>query len=488
MMTKPAILIAGTGSGVGKTSVTLGIVAALKQRGLTVQTFKVGPDFLDPTWLSLASGRPCYNLDSWICGKKYMCELFAKKSADADVAVIEGVMGLFDGASPVNSEGSSAEIARWLRLPVLLVVDSHGLSRTMAATVSGFCNFEAGVNIAAVIANRSGSSRHADWLAQSLSAASLPPLAGAIPRNSLPTLPGRHLGLVTATESLMTQELLQQLADQIEKHINLDLVLELAADNQNLPTIPQPETEAATSSPPDQRGEDRVHLTDLPQTALERVRIGIAKDEAFHFYYQDDLETLTDCGAELVFFSPIHDSPLPPDLDGIWLGGGYPELYAAQLSANSGMLADIRGFIASGGPLYAECGGLIYLSRKIELLDGACHPLVAALPLDTRMLPRRKALGYVEVTLQQDTLLGKAGLVLRGHEFHYSEVVEPADTGLKRPYLTSARNRNKGAEAGYQNENLLASYIHLRLAAHPDAAAEYIKTCRSYHARKSADP
>lgn len=478
MMTKPAILIAGTGSGVGKTSITLGLVAALKQRGLTVQTFKVGPDFLDPTWLSLASGRPCYNLDSWICGKKYLCELFAKKSADADIAVIEGVMGLFDGASPVNAEGSSAEIARWLGLPVLLVLDSHGVARTLAATVSGFCNFEAGVNIAAVIANRSGSDRHADWLAQSLSASSLPPLAGAIPRNSLPPLPGRHLGLVTATDSLMTQELLQQLADQIEKHINLDLVLELAADNHNLPTIP----------PPDHRGEDRVNLADPPQTALNKVRIGIAKDEAFHFYYQDDLETLTDCGAELVFFSPIHDKALPPDLDGIWLGGGYPELYAARLSLNSGMLADIRGFIASGGPLYAECGGLIYLSRKIELLDGVYHPLVAALPLDTRMLPRRKALGYVEVTLQQDTLLGKAGLVLRGHEFHYSEVVEPADTGLKKPYRTSARNRDKGVEAGYQDRNLLASYIHLRLAAHPESAAEYIKTCRSYHARKTANP
>ncbi|ACD97355.1 cobyrinate a,c-diamide synthase [Trichlorobacter lovleyi] len=480
-MAQGAILIAGTGSGVGKTSVTLGLVAALKRQGLTVQTFKIGPDFLDPTWLALASGRPCYNLDGWMCGEQYVRNLFAEKSADADIAIIEGVMGLFDGASPVNAEGSSAEIAHWLGLPVLLVVNSHGVARTLAATVSGFCSFEAGVRIGGIIANQSGSGRHADWLAQSLSSASLPPLAGAIPRNALPTLPSRHLGLVTAGSAPLTPALLQELAEQIEQHLQLDVILELAAREHRLPPLSLPEA----------GGESAWNLPSLDKEGpgvVDTVRIGIARDEAFHFYYPDNLEALSANGAELVLFSPIHDTCLPPGLDGIYLGGGYPEEHAARLASNSGMLDAIRAFIASNRPVYAECGGLMYLSRGIELLDGSRQQLVAALPFHTRMLPKRKALGYVEVTLQQETLLGSAGQVLRGHEFHYSEIIEQDPTIGAPPYQTVKRNLNNAGDCGYQQGNLLASYIHLQFAARPEVAAYFIQTCRSCHAIKPAYP
>jgi len=456
-----AILIAGTGSGVGKTSVTLGLVAALKRRGLTVQTFKVGPDFLDPAWLALASGRPCYNLDGWMCGETYVRNLFAAKSADADIAVVEGVMGLFDGADPANSTGSSAEIARWLGLPILLVVNSHGVARTLAATVSGFCSFEAGVRISGVVANQSGSDRHARWLQASLQAASLPPLAGAIPRQSLPTLPSRHLGLVSADSIKLLPHLLQELAAKIEQHLNIDALLKTAA------TALQPKTPLAVAT----------------VAKAVTVKLGIAKDEAFHFYYQDNLEILAAQGAELVTFSPLHDTALPPDLDGIYLGGGYPEEYAATLSANSTMLADMRTFIASGRPVYAECGGLMYLSCGIELLDGSRHPLVEVLPFYTRMLSRRKALGYVEVTLRQDTLIGQAGSLLWGHEFHYSEIIEDNTVDQLRPYKTARRNSNNSQLQGYQQGNLLASYVQLHFARCPQAAAYLIKTCKEASCR-----
>ncbi len=475
-MARGALLIAGTGSGVGKTSITLGLIAALKQRGLVVQSFKVGPDFLDPTWHSLASGRPCYNLDGWMCGEQYVRNLFAEKTADADIAIVEGVMGLFDGADPASSEGSSAEIARWLGLPVLLVVNSHGVARTLAATVKGFCSFEEGVRISGVIANQAGSARHVDWLAESLQSAALPPLVGALPRNGLPTLPGRHLGLVTAGSATVTPELLQELADRIEQQVQLDTILELAATTYRLPLLSPPETGGDPGCYPpslDKEGPGVVHADS------HTVRIGIAWDDAFHFSYPDNLEALAAQGAELVRFSPLQDRCLPHTLDVIYLGGGYPEEQAARLAANNGMLTEIRTFIASGRPVYAECGGLMYLSRGIELLDGSRHRMVGVLPFYTRMLPKRKALGYVEVLLQQDTLLGTTGTTLRGHEFHYSEIIED-ETGVSPgPYQTIKRNRGLAGCCGFQQGNLLASYIHLQFAAHPEAAVQFIQTCRS---------
>jgi cobyrinic acid a,c-diamide synthase len=457
-MNLPRIMIGGTGSGVGKTSLTLGLVALLTRRGLKVQTFKVGPDFLDPTWLALASGRPCYNLDGWMCGESYVRRLFAEKSADADIAVIEGVMGLFDGADAITSAGSSAEIARWLAAPVLLVANAHGVARSLAAVVRGFCGFEAGLEISGVIANRTGSGRHAAMLSDALQSAGLPSLVGAVPRNGLPGLPSRHLGLVTAGSDLLTPTLLAELADQVECSLQLDSILALAAAAPTL-QLP-PSLQAATSSQP--------------------VRIGIARDGAFHFYYPDNLEALAAQGAELVPFSPLLDHGLPPDLQGIYLGGGYPEEYGAQLAANDRMLEAIRLFSATGRPLYAECGGLMYLSQGIELLDGSRHQMAGLLPFWTRMLPRRKALGYVEATLVQDCLLGNTGQSLRGHEFHYSEIIEETGQDTVRPYLVTKRRTTQPNRDGYAQGGILASYLHLQFAAHPEAAASFVQTCRSF--------
>lgn len=454
----PRIIIAGTGSGVGKTSLSLALVRALTRRGLRVQTFKVGPDFLDPTHLVRASGRTCYNLDSWMCGREYVGQLFQRVTAGADIAVIEGVMGLFDGASPDTSSGSTAEIARWLHAPVLLVVDAKGTARSIGAVIKGFDTFEPDLRIAGVIANRVGSARHAEWLAETVSSARLPPLVGCIPAKAFPSLPSRHLGLVTADAETLSPALLDSLADTLEKHVDLEKILALARTAPALSQAPAPVRHPVAGRP---------------------VTIGIASDAAFHFYYPDNLECLQAQGAQLVHFSPIRDSRLPAGLDALYLGGGYPEEYAADLARNGGMMESIRQFAAAGGAVYAECGGLMMLSQSIETLDGLIHPMAGLLPFRTRMCARRQSLGYTEVTLKGDTLWGPEGTRLRGHEFHYSEIVgAPTDADWKPAYQIQYRRDPKPVLAGAQRGRILAGYVHLHFASHPDAVRTFLDFAR----------
>ena len=491
-MACPTLVIAGTSSGVGKTSFTLALARALSRRGLKVQTFKVGPDFLDPTYLALASGRPCYNLDGWMAGPDHCRRLFARAAADADCALIEGVMGLFDGADAAGSEGSTAEIARWLDAPVLLVANVHGMGRSFAALVRGFATFEPGLRFAGAVANCCGSERHAAWLSDSLRAAGLPPLLGAIPRGAFPELASRHLGLVTADRGQLPESLLDALADALERHCPTGALfpgMRLKGTRAEVPPACEerretgdprqmslfPETDAAEAS-----GPAAASAAGKPESAPPRgrLRIGVARDAAFHFYYQDLFDDLTAAGCDLLFFSPLADGRLPEGLSGLYLGGGYPELHAPELSANGAMLAAIRAYAASGRPLYAECGGLMYLSRGIEAA-GRFTPLVGLLPARTRMLPGRKALGYVEVVLSEDSLWGRRGEVLRGHEFHYSALIDdPASDPAWRKVYTLRRRRTAAAEAeGYQNGAILASYLHLHYASRPAAIARFLERC-----------
>lgn len=444
----PRIVIAGTQSGVGKTSITLGLVAALVRRGLRVQTFKVGPDYLDPSWLKRASGRVCYNLDGWMCGDVYVKHLFTRKTADADIAVIEGVMGMFDGADPVGIAGSTAEVADWLNAMVLLVANAHGAGRSFAAMVHGFAGFQSGVSVAGVIANRCGSERHVEGLRLSLAAAGLPPLLGAVRRDKLPQLASRHLGLVAAEESAV--QTLAALADAVESALDLDAIVALA----------------------ERAGEWQAAETTA--TAPMRARLGVAVDEAFSFYYPDNLEALERAGCELVIFSPLRDAALPDALDGIYLGGGYPEAHVGVLAENHSMIASIRAFAASGRTIYAECGGLMYLSAGITTLDGAFHPKLGVLSARTRMCPARKSLGYVEVTTTRETPWGPVGTVLRGHEFHYSELTEPP--ACDHVYEIRYRRDKEPVAEGYQTANIIASYVHLHFASKPGCADSFVDT------------
>jgi cobyrinic acid a,c-diamide synthase len=390
--------------------------------------------------------------------KEYVLELFSRAAKDADIAVIEGVMGLFDGSDPESSEGSTAEMARWLDTPVLLVVNVHGMARSLSAVVKGCVEFERGLKIAGVIANHGGSDHHKDWLTQSLKSASLPPLLGAIPRGSFPTLPSRHLGLITADSRNLPPKILEVLADVLEKNLSADTVLEIAKNASPL-SIPGPGREA--------------------NPRPKRVSIGVAYDRAFHFYYPDNMDELKLRGGDLIFFSPLQDTKLPEGIDALYFGGGYPEEYAETLSENGEMQEAVRQFAGKGRPLYAECGGLMYLTQGIETIRGERYPMVGLLPIWSRMLNRLKSLGYVEVTLTNNSLWGERAAVLRGHEFHYSELIGPPldDPRWTQVYRIKRRRSEKILTEGFQNNNVLASYIHLHWASQPRNVETFVNQC-----------
>ncbi|GAB6082911.1 cobyrinate a,c-diamide synthase [Desulfuromonas carbonis] len=455
------LLIAAPASGCGKTTVTLGLLAAMRRRGLVVAPFKVGPDFIDPGHHAAACGGSSRNLDGWMCGEAWVRESFARSSAGADLAVIEGVMGLFDGAAGGSDTGSSAEIARWLGARVLLVIDARAQARSAAALVQGFVNFEPRLEFAGVLCNRVGSDNHRALLTEALAAVpGLPPLLGCLPRAAELALPERHLGLVTAGDCGRDEEFFARLADAIERHVDLDRLLggrgRLDGRGQVL------------------TWDTRVPCQDLtPRIRPPKVRIGVARDAAFCFYYPENLELLAAAGAELVEFSPLSDGRLPEGLDGLYLGGGYPELHADQLAGNRSLLDGLKQAAAAGLPIYAECGGLMLLAESI---DG--RAMTGIFPGAARLLPRRKALGYRAVTLRKDTLLGPAGTVVRGHEFHYSEF-EPGAV-VDRVYRVSRRDGAALADEGFRRGNLLASYIHLHFGSNPQVAEHFVTCCRNH--------
>jgi cobyrinic acid a,c-diamide synthase len=450
------LVIAGTQSGVGKTTVTLGLISALRRRGLTVQPFKVGPDFIDPGHHSLAAGRVSHNLDGWMLSREANLDLFRRHAAWAQVAVVEGVMGLFDGYDGLSEAGSTAQMAKWLGLPVVLVVDARAMARSAAALVHGFATFDPDLKLAGVVFNRVGGPAHLHYLEQSLSQLAGVKCLGGLPRQMELAIPERHLGLTTAEDHPLEEEYLEHLAEVMEEHLDLEGLLAV------LPGLALPR-----EAP--------------PAAVAPTVRLGVARDRAFCFYYPENLELLAQFGAELVPFSPLTDRELPENLHGIYLGGGYPELFAAQLAANEGLKRELAAQAAAGLPIYAECGGLMYLSQEIRDLEGNPHSMVGLLPLQVRMLKRLKALGYREITLRAAGLLGPAGTRARGHEFHYSEIA--AETGdLARLYHLTARQGAEAAPEGYSLMNILASYVHLHFGSNPEVARNLVQRCLEYKA------
>jgi cobyrinic acid a,c-diamide synthase len=441
----PAVVIAGTHSGVGKTSVTLGLIGAFTRRGLAVQPFKIGPDFIDPIHHTHASGRASRNLDGWMLDPKMNLERFARATADADVAVIEGVMGLFDGSEGASERGSSAEMAKLLGLPVILVIDASAMARSAAALIHGFASFDPELRIAGVILNNVGSEAHAEMIRQAVAGST--PILGAIPHEHDLVVPERHLGLHLPHET--RQDYVQTLASLVDAHIDIDGLLEAGRIARPTPTP------ATGSAPPS-------------------VRVGVARDEAFCFYYPENLELLQQAGAELVEFSPIKD-PLPDDLDGLYIGGGYPELHAPELAANHSATKAIRHFCERGGPVYAECGGLMYLGQTLQL-DGSSYEFCGALPLNTRM-PASLSIAYVEI----DTTGGPFGdgQTARGHQFHCSEIV--GEPSVDRCYVVRSAHDGTSHE-GYSAGNVLASYIHLHFSSAPEMPVTFVARCRARRA------
>ncbi|HET6843734.1 MAG TPA: cobyrinate a,c-diamide synthase [Candidatus Angelobacter sp.] len=451
----PRLVIAGTGSGVGKTTIVAGLCRALRARNLRVATFKVGPDYLDPTYHAVAAGNTSHTLDGWMMGKEAVLSTFRSACAGNDIALIEGVMGLFDGASVTSEEGSTAEVAKWLQAPVLAVADCSGMARTVAAIAHGLAAFDADLWLAGILCNHVGSKKHLDLLRE---ASATIPVLGGLPKNTSIRFPERHLGLHSASYSELDGGVFEQLGGIVAEWFDLDRILAIARSAAELPQAQSPRQLVSGEAP-----------------KRSKCRIGVARDAAFHFYYEDNLRRLRELGAELFFFSPVADSKLPP-VDGLYFGGGYPELHAQALSANTSLKTQIADFAAAGKPIYAECGGLMYLSSAIRTLDGNRHSMVGLVPAESVMRDRLQALGYVEVETTMPSILGPAGLKFRGHQFRYSEL-QGLPESFDCVYELKRRRTGDTLREGYRNKNVLASYVHVHWASNPSAAAGLIASC-----------
>ncbi|MFE4354791.1 cobyrinate a,c-diamide synthase [Kitasatospora sp. NPDC056800] len=450
----PRLVVAAPSSGAGKTTVATGLIAALAARGLVVSPHKVGPDYIDPGYHALAAGRPGRNLDAFMCGPERIAPLFLHGAAGADVAVVEGVMGLFDGASGRGELASTAHVAKLLRAPVVLVVDGSSQSRSVAALVHGFASWDPQVRLAGVILNRVASDRHEHLLREALEEGSGVPVLGALRRSTAVATPSRHLGLIPAVER--SAEALRAVADMgelVASSVDLDALLELARTAPELDAEPWDPSAEVTP-------------------VAGRPRIAVAGGAAFSFSYAENAELLSAAGAEVVPFDPLHASSLPAGTAGLVIGGGFPELYVRELSGNAPLRAAIAAFAAAGGPVAAECAGLLYLGRE---LDGL--PMCGVLPTDARMT-ERLTLGYREAVALHDSPLAPAGTRLRGHEFHRT-VCEPGAGELPAwGWRLPTGPRTEGFASG----NVHASYLHLHWAGAPAVAASFTAAAAAFAA------
>jgi cobyrinic acid a,c-diamide synthase len=437
------------------------MMAALVRKGLGVAPFKVGPDFIDPGHHSRITGATSRNLDGWMLSKNYNLACFERNAADSDVAVVEGVMGLYDGYDGKSDAGSTAQMAKWLGLPILLVVDAKSMARSAAAVIMGFELFDPELAFAGVVFNNLGSQRHLQYLRDAVEEKIAIPCLGGMVIDEKIAIPERHLGLVTQEDHGLDQVTVDRLADVVEKCMDLDSLL------KTLPDIQAPRRLEPLS----------------PGTGDKTARIAVARDNAFCFYYQDNLELLEAQGAELVFFSPIAGDHLPRDTDGLYLGGGYPELFGDELAKNRILRNQVRAKSDAGMPIYGECGGFMYLCEALLDRYGNRYPMAGCFPFTTKMFPRLKALGYREITLTRQTTIGKQGMILRGHEFHYSELTTHT-AGVQRAYRISDRSGLDKPPDGYLIRRTLGSYNHLHFGSQPQAAKCFVENCLAYQRQK----
>jgi cobyrinic acid a,c-diamide synthase len=451
----PRVIIAGTHSGVGKTTIATGLMGALKNAGYTVQGFKVGPDYIDPSIHTAVTGRLSENLDTWLVPQSQIREVFSQTTKDADIAVIEGVMGLFDGLSGVDETGSTSQIAKLLNCPVILVIDVHNTVRSAAATAAGYRDFDPDVKVVGVILNNVAGQVHADWCRDAIEKIGLP-VVGWLPVNKKVTMPERHLGLIPTPEK-NEASVYREIVSFIQQRLNINQFYLLAKSAGPLPKVDVEKEEQKTENP--------------------KIRIGVAFDEAFNFYYPSNLNLLSSLGAEIIRFSPIHDKTIP-DVSGLYIGGGFPEMFLTQLEANQTMRHSILQAINSGMPVYAECAGLMYLTNTVADFDGKSYSMVGALDGNTHMTDST-LVTYSQVQVTASNILSKLGAVIRGHEFHNSVITDiPQDAEFAYRMLMGEGIRDK--KDGWIKNNTLASYVHIQFAQDASIAQTFLGKCRNW--------
>jgi len=450
----PRIVIAGTSSGCGKTTVSIGLMSALTRKNCKVQGFKAGPDYIDPSHHTHVTGIPSRNLDTWMIGRDRLLELFQHSAGHADISIIEGVMGMFDGYGATDEHGSTAHTAKLLRAPVILVINAKAMARSAAAMVHGYKTFDQGVQIVGVIANRIASENHFDYVKTAVEEYTQTPVLGYLQNDPEISIDERHLGLIPFSEGTITEKRYERLTQNVLEHIDLEHLIKLASDAPRLP-------------------EYTPSIFNARQKPNKQVRIGVAKDEAFNFYYEDNLDILRHLGAELHFFSPVNDDHLPEGLELLYIGGGFPEVFAERLADNHEMRKSIKDFADASMPIYAECGGLMYLAQSIRTFEGKTYPMAGILPVRAKMMSKRMSLGYVTVNVRHDNLISNVGEVHRGHEFHWSAIEETGE--VKYAYETVKRRGRHRKPDGIMVGNVLASYAHLHFASDLGLARNLIR-------------
>ncbi|KIL51624.1 cobyrinic acid a,c-diamide synthase [Jeotgalibacillus alimentarius] len=450
-MTDRRVLIAGVSSGVGKTGITIGLMAAFMKKGLNVQGFKCGPDYIDPSYHTAVTKRPSRNLDSWMLSADVLKEVFVKGSEGADISIIEGMMGLYDGESPTSDRGSAAEISTLLDCPVILIVDCSAMARSAAAVVKGFQCLDPDVKIAGVIANRIGSEGHYKLIKEAVEQECGIPVCGYLLENEDMNMPERHLGLVPSIERGDLDGQLEKLGEAVTETIDIDRIFNLSQ---------QPPLTIAN--------------TLFKQKDPIAVKVAVAYDQAFNFYYRENLELIEAFGAEVIYFSPVNGDGLPPEADGLYIGGGFPEQFLEELSQNSEGKQSIKEAVEKGLPVLAECGGLMYLSESITNLKGKTYPMIGVLPGKTEMQANFAALGYRKISGAEGNSLFKSETIIRGHEFHYSTFI---------PYkkMTGAYHVSShfgSGEEGYLYKNVVAGYTHLHFASNPEVLENFLGECK----------
>lgn len=451
------IVIAGTGSGVGKTTLTIGLMAALKKKGLIVQGFKCGPDYIDPSYHTAVTGRPSRNLDSWMLTSTQVKEIFIHGSNQADISIIEGVMGFLDGKDPCSNKGSTAEISCITQSPVILVVNCASMARSAAAIVKGFQCLSDGANIVGVVANKVGSEGHFQLVRTAIEQECGIPVIGYLKKELDIEIPERHLGLIPSIERGELDLFFTQLSSLVTKTIDLERLLSLADGNSlTAPTSIFKEEEKGI------------------------VNIAVAKDAAFNFYYPENLEILQRHGANLLYFSPLKGEEIPGEADGLYIGGGFPEEFVEELGLNVPVRESIKAKVDDGMPTLAECGGFMYLTEGITTKEGSFHEMVGVIPGLVKMQDHLVALGYREISGLAGNFLLNDNNKARGHEFHYS-TYEPNGSV---PYAYETKGMRGTIKEGYVSNQLVAGYTHIHFASCPTLVKNWIDACSVYKRNK----